>query len=92
MIGDREHRTTDLGALWFGHGVELAGRMNDLAAWCAEEIPAPFGDQIAERIREELHDPAPRTPQLGLPPTLRPAIPPGYQPQPRRPQTEPGTP
>jgi hypothetical protein len=90
VIGDRETPRTDLGAIWFGHGVDLAERMNTLAAELAAEIPAPHGDRVAEAIREVLFDPQPASPPLGLPPTLRPAAP-GWRPEPRRAKSEPGS-
>jgi hypothetical protein len=89
VIGDRETPHTDLGAIWFGHGIDLAERMNTLAAELAQNIPAPHGDQVAEAIREILYDPQPSAPPLGLPPIRPPA--PGYRPQPRRAAAEPGS-
>lgn len=74
MTRDRDaDRTTDLGVIWFGNGVDLAHRMEALAVVFAQEVPAPWGDRVAERIREVLHSPRPLLPELGDPPT---AVPP----------------
>lgn len=82
MIGDRERKTLDdLGAVWMGHGVELAARLNALA----EELIA-YGHPIAAgAIRDVLtceYNPLPDDDtELGDPPTataasaVRPAVP-----------------
>jgi hypothetical protein len=78
MIGDREaDRSTDVGVIWFGHGVDLAER---LQAFIANRRGQPDADPrlLIEDLELLLHaeyDPRPFRPQLGDPPTLRPSVP-----------------
>lgn len=81
MIGDREHtsRTRDLGAVWMGHGIDLAERMNALAG----ELDLEGHAHAAALIRGVLncdYNPLPPTrPELTLPP-LRSSVPPRAEP------------
>lgn len=79
MIGDRERRTLDdIGVVWFGNGVDLAERMRALAD-LLDTRPDVGSQHAADEIRQVLttdYNPLPdRLPQLGDPPTLRPAVP-----------------
>lgn len=75
MIGDREHRTLDdIDAIWLGHGVELAKRIQDFI----HEIRGLdlTADQVADQLYELLttdHEPLPEP--LRPRPQVRNAIP-----------------
>jgi hypothetical protein len=66
----------DIEAIWFGQATELARRMDALA----DEMDAAGHHDAARAIRDVLnceHNPLPdKLPELGDPPTLRPAVPP----------------
>lgn len=66
----------DLTAPWMGNGVELARR----ALALADEMEGDGEPLAAQKIREVIrceHNPLPgQAPQLGVPLTLRPAVPP----------------
>jgi hypothetical protein len=71
----------DLTAPWMGNGVNLAERMLVLA----DEVEVQLGHpDAAEAIRDVVrceYNPIPDPrPQLGFPPTLRPAVPPRPEP------------
>jgi hypothetical protein len=84
MIGDRDaDRSTDVGAIWFGHGVDLAERVEAfIANWRDLPVVDRVGllDDLEALLRADF-DPRPgRRPQLGDPPTLRAAVPPNSHP------------
>lgn len=70
-------RSSDVAVLWFGHGVELAQR---LEAFIADHRARPVLDdpgRLLEDLDALLHaDFGPNTDPLFNPPTLRPAVPP----------------
>ncbi len=66
----------DVEAIWMGRGCDLARRMDALA----DELPGEWG-QLIRDVLDCAYDPLPPVyPPLGLPPRLRPAVPP--QPEP----------
>jgi hypothetical protein len=94
MIWDRDaDRSTDVGAIWFGHGVDLAERLQaHIELWRGQQRADPdtMLDDLEELLHAE-HDPRPgRRPQLGDPPTVRRAVPPSSHPG-RGSATEPGS-
>jgi hypothetical protein len=83
MISDREaDRSTDVGVIWFGHGIDLAERLQAfIANW--RGLPGADPTGLLDDLELLLHaesDPRPPRPQLGDPPALRPSVPPNSHP------------
>lgn len=82
MIGDRHaDRSTDIGAIWFGHGIDLAERVQAFIADRRLSYEDSCGavlllDDLESLLLAEYDPRPPARPQLGDPPTLRPAVPP----------------
>jgi hypothetical protein len=65
----------DLTAPWMGNGVDLAARMLALADEL-EAMGALIGVHLIRAVIRCEYNPLPHLPELGDPPTLRPAVPP----------------
>jgi hypothetical protein len=67
----------DVEAIWFGHGCELARQIKAfIASWYGTSADA---DAVVDALQDVLYADVsllPGLPQLGDPPTLRPAVPP----------------
>jgi hypothetical protein len=93
MIGTGDaDRSTDVGVIWFGHGVDLAER---LQAFIANRRGQPDADPASCSTTLSCcctpsTTRAQPAPQLGDPPTLRPSVPPNSHPGAGLP-TEPGS-
>lgn len=66
----------DLGAIWMGSGVELARRIEALAGeWELLGTTARPWETLREVLNCDYNPLPDRLPELGDPPTLRPAVP-----------------